>query len=300
METRNDAAYVESQLDVMMPEVIREAYPDRTYAAAFPLAKGLNPGAISVTYRFGKGVGRAQIVEGSSSEVPLVEYGVQPFTSALRLIRLAFEYSQEDVRQGQFAGEPLDRQKAITCQEGHEEEIDRLAWVGSSAHQVYGLVNHPNILRIVTSTTLDSSSTPANILAVLNLAIAKMTALTNGIEQPDCLALPPAQHKYLHQTPYSSTGAGDARTIAEVFRAGNPEIKQIMAVHWLGSAAGTVSANTMVVFNRARAKVEHLLAMAPTRNPVAFDGTVYRVVMESKSGGLRVHKPFSVLAVEGI
>ena len=40
--------------------------------------------------------------------------------------------------------------------------------------------------------------------------------------------------------------------------------------------------------------------MVPTRNPVAFDGTFYRIVMEAKSGGLRIHKPFSVLALQGI
>lgn len=300
MEIRNDAAYVEQQLNGFMPDVIMEAYPQRTYSRAFPLAQGLSPGMISVTYLHGKGVGQARIVDGASRDVPLVEFDVTPFTAPLKLIRLGFEYSQEDVRQGQFAGQPLDRQKALVTMEGMEEEIDRLAWVGRSSRQVYGLANHPNILRIATSTTFDSTSTPAQILEKMNLAVAKMHGLTNGIEVPDAVALSPEEHKYIHQTPFSSTGAGDVRTIADVFRAGNPEIKEILSVHWLASSSGAVTSNTMVVFNRARAKLEHLLAMVPTRNPVAFDGTFYRIVMEAKSGGLRIHKPFSVLALQGI
>lgn len=301
MEIRTDAGYVDQQLNAFMPEVVMEAYPDRTYSRAFPLATGLSPGMTSVTYMFGKGVGAARIVEPTSREVPLVEFDVQPFTAGLRLIRLGFEYSQEDIRQAQFAGGAgLDRNKALVTMEGMEEKIDRTAWVGDSPRQLYGLANHPNILRIVTSTTFDANSTPTNILAAMNLAVAKGNALTNSVETPDAIALPPEEHKYIHQTPYSVSGAGDVRTIAEVFLAGNPEIKEILKVHWLSSGSGAVSSNTMMVFNRSRAKVEHLLAMVPTRLPVAWDGTVYRVVMEAKSGGLRIHKPFSVLALEGI
>lgn len=299
-QVRVDAAWVEEQLSLLMPEIIAEDYPERTYSRAFKTPGGLSPGMQSVTHLHSRGTGKARIVDGNSREVPLVGYDVQPRTTPVKLIRLGFDYTQHEVRQGQFAGVPLDREKARVCMEGHEEQIDRMAWAGDSARQVFGLVNHPNILRLVTSTTIDSSSTPAQILAALNLALAKQTALTNGIEKPDCLALPPEQAKYIAQTPYSATGAGDVRTIAEVFLAGNPEIKEIMPVYWLAASSGAVSSDVMVAFNRSQAKIQHMLAMVPTRNPVAWDGVAFRVVIESASGGLMIAKPFSVIVTEGI
>lgn len=299
-QVRQDAAYVEQELNVLHPEVIEESYPERTYSKVFPLAPGLSPGATSVTYRQAKSVGVAKIVEPGSRECPLVEYNVYPITAPLKVLRLGLEYDTEDVRQGQLTGRPLDRDRFIAVQEGHEQQIDSLAWIGLTAKGLYGLVNHPNILRLVTATTFDANSTPTAILAALNLKVAKMINLTRGIEKPNTCAFPPEQHKYLSSTPfYNTVNAGGVRTIMEVFMAGNPEIDQCLSVPWL-EGAGTGSSDVCVCFNRLRTKIEHLLALVPTRNPVAFDGIVYRSVVESKSGGLQVKKPFSVIVLEGI
>lgn len=298
-QVRQDAAYVEQELNAMAPEVVAEAYPERTYSRAFPLAAGLSPGMDSITYRHAKAVGTAKVIEPGSREVPLVEYDVIPVTARLKVIRLGMEYDTEDVRQGQHTGRPLDRDKYITVLEGHESKIDALAWVGETAKSLYGLTNHPNILRLVTSTTFDANSTPAAILAALNLMSAKMIALTNGIEKPNTLALSDEDHQYISATPFSQAGSGDTRSILEVFQKGNPMIDLIIPVHWL-KAAGVGGTSAAVMYNRAKAKVEHLLAMVPTRNPVAFDGVVYRSVVESKSGGVQVKKPFSVIMLEGI
>lgn len=298
-QVRSDAAYVEQEVDILMPEVIMEAYPDRTYGQAFSVAPGLSPGAKTVTYRHAKGVGVAKFVDPGSREVPLVEYGVTPNTVPLRLIRLGTEYDTEDVREGQLTGRPLDRDKLIIVGEGMEQLIDETAWIGSPARGIYGVSNHPNILRIVTSTTFDSNSTPAAILAAMLLPVSKMVSLTKGIERPNTFALPHDQHEYVSSQPYSAAGSGDTRTILEVFLASQKQIDLVLPVHHL-EGAGTGGADLGVYYNRLRTKVEHLLAMRPTRNPVAFDGTNYRVVFEAKTGGTSVKKPFSVIAIEGI
>ena len=296
---RIDSAYVEQELDLMVPELIGEAYPDRTYPMVFPVEPGLSPGIQSVTYRFSKAVGQAKIVEAGSREVPLVDIDVIPVTVPVKVIRLGLEYDTEDVRAGQLTGRPLDRDKMVVVLEGHEAKIDQTAWVGDSRSGIFGIISHPNVLRLVTSTTFDSASTPANILAALNLLVQKQIALTNGIERPNTLALSHEEFQYISSTPYSSTGSGDTRTILEVFKAGNPGVDQVFGVHWL-AGAGVGSTNVCVAFNRARQKLGHLLAMVPTRNPISFSGVVYSAVYESKTGGIQVKKPYSVIVMEGI
>ena len=298
-EYRTDAAWLEQELDRLMPEVIRETYPQRTYSRVFPLAPGLDPGMRSVTYEHAKGVGIAKFVEPNSGESNLVEYNVAPETAVLGLLSLDFEYTTEDVRASRFTGRPLERDKLETCLEGHEAAIDQTAWVGNTDRKIYGLVNHPNILRLVTSTTFDSSSTPAQILAALNLMAAKQNALTLGVEQGNTLALSHEAYKYIATTPYSSTGSGDTRTILEVFKAGNPEIDEVIPVHWL-QTAGYGSTAVAVLFDRSASKLEHLLAMPPTRNPIEIRGRKFIQTVDSKTGGLKVKKPFSVIVLEGI
>ena len=298
-ENRTDAAFVEQEVDILMPDVILEAYPDRTYGQAFSVAPGLSPGAKTVTYRHAKGVGVAKFVDPGSREVPLVEYDVVPNTVPIRLIRLGAEYDTEDVREGQLTGRPLDRDKLVIVAEGHEALIDETAWVGSPSRGIYGVANHPNILRLVTSTTFDSNSTASAILAAMLLPVSKMVSLTKGIERPNTLALPHEQHEYVSSTMYSQAGSGDTRTILEVFLASQKQIDLVLPVHHL-EGAGVGSEDVAVYYNRARTKIEHLLAMRPTRNPVAWDGTNWRVVYESKTGGCSVKKPFSVIDLEGI
>ena len=298
-QVRNDAAWLENELDVQMPEVIREAYPQRTYAAVFPLEPGLDPGMKSVTYLHAQGVGTAKFVEPTSRKVPLVEFDVIPETVVLSTLRLGFEYTSEDVEAGRFTGRPLDRDKMLTTMEGHEKAIDETAWIGSPSRKIYGIANHPNAIRLATSTTFDANSTPAAILAALNLMSAKQDALTLGSEEGNTLAISRAAYKYIAQTQYSVSGSGDTRTILEAYRAGNPQIDMVVGVHWL-STAGAGSSAVAVLFDRSRNKIGHLLALRPTRDPIAWDGTVYRQVVRSKTGGVKAKKPFSIVILEGI
>lgn len=298
-QVRADSLYIDQQLDVMAPDVIKEAYPERTYSKAFAQAKGMSPGMASITYRHARGVGVAKIVEGTSREIPLVGIDVSPVTVPVKLIRLGMEYTTEDVRQGQFTGMPLDREQFMFVMEGHYAKIDEVAWVGDTASSIYGLANHPNILRLATSVTFDSNSTPAQILAALNLMKAKQVSLTRGIERFNTLAISDEEYQYISSTPFSASGSGDTRTILEVYLAGDKDVDLVLPIHWL-RAAGVGSTNMAIGFNRGSAKVEHLLAMAPVRQPTTLSGVVFLSVVESKTGGLAIHKPFSVIALEGI
>lgn len=298
-QVRADSLYIDQQLDVMAPDVIRQAYPKRTYATVFKKSKDVKPGMRSVTYRHMKGVGVAKIIEPTSREIPLVGLEVTPHTVPVHTTILGMEYSTSDVRQGQFTGMPLDREQFLTVMEGHYALIDELAWIGRTENEIVGLANHPNILRIVTSVTFDSNSTPAQILGQLHLMTAKMNSLTRGIEQMNTLGLSDEEYKYIAQTPYSTTGSGDMRTILEVFQAGNKEVDLVLPIHWL-RAAGVGSTNMAIGFDRSETKVEHLLAMEPTRQPTTLQGRFYTSFVESETGGLAIHKPFSVIALEGI
>ena len=298
-QVRNDAAWLEQELDKVMPEIIAEAYPQRTYGQVFPQEPGLDPGMKSVTYEHARGVGVARFVEPNARGANLVEFDVTPETAVLGVLELDFEYSTEDVRAGQYTGRPLDRDKMLTCMEGHEAAIDSAAWIGSPNRKIYGIANSPNVLRLATSTTFDANSTPAAILAALNLMVAKQKALTLGIERGNTLAMSIEAHTYIAQTPYSATGSGDTRTIMEVFMAGNKQVDLCIDVHWLGTA-GVGSTAVAVLFDRSRSKIGHLLAMRPTRNPIAFNGKKYLQTVESKTGGVKVKKPFSIIILEGI
>ena len=299
VKVRSDAAWLQQQLDLMMPEIIKEAYPKRTYGQVFALESGLHPGMKTVTYQHAKGVGVAEFVEPNSNKTNLVEFDVTPETASLSVLDLGFEYSMEDVRAGQYTGQPLDKQKIFLCMEGHEAKIDKTAWVGETSRKIYGLANHPNALRLVTGTTFDANSTPVNILAALNLMASKQDNLTIGIEEGNTLAMSRAAYRYIASTPYSAAGSGDTRTILEAFLAGNQQIDQVLPIHWLNTA-GTGSSAVAILFDRNRSKIRHLLAMRPTRNPLTFTGRKYRQIVESKTGGLKLLKPFSVIIMEGI
>lgn len=299
MQERLDSLYIEQQLDVLQPEIIRESYPERTYQRAVAQAPGLSAGASSVTYRFMNYVGTAELKADGSNELPLMNAQVIPRTVNLYYIKLGMTYTLEDVDRSRTTGQPLDRDLTIGVLEGHEEKIDEVCWLGHDQSGLEGLANSAHTLKMAQAVTFDSSSTPSAIVSAINTALGKIPSVTRGVESAKMIALPVEEWTYIHQTPYSSTGAGDVRTIAEVVRAGNPEIRDIMKVHHL-STAGTGSTPAMLCWDPDRTKVEHLLAQRPTRMPVAYDGAEYKVPFHSKTGGVKWKKPKSAILVEGI
>jgi hypothetical protein len=125
------------------------------------------------------------------------------FTGNIAALGNGFSYSIQDLRAAQSVqlgvGRPLDQLRAEAARFVHEIKVDDVAAYGSTARNLKGFVNHPDIPDITVSagggawTTALAANTVANnviIIADLNKLVNSPEQTTLGIEKPNTLVLP--------------------------------------------------------------------------------------------------------------
>ncbi len=163
---------------------------------------------------------------GLANDAERVVIGTSEKTSPVHEFGVAYGYGRKELAIAAKLGMALDDIKARVAMEAYETCVDELACYGDQGAGLTGLLSPGNgVPRINSTTAIDSSSTPLEIMRLLNDAASSVVLHTEERVTPDTLALPLKAYQYIFSTPFSTT---DSRSILTVFLTNNPYIRQVI------------------------------------------------------------------------
>ncbi|HEY9301268.1 MAG TPA: major capsid family protein [Phormidium sp.] len=309
MPDNSYSLYVSEQLRVVRREVIEYPLPE------FPLANGLivpratgnnaiPRGATSYLYYLRTFVGEAKIIANPADDLPTVDLYTFPMTGVVHDVGDSYRYSDKDLENAQFAGQNLTSSKALAAKEAAFVKLEKIGYLGDSAYNLQGFMNHPNVpIATVLNDGANNSTQWRNKTAIQVLRdLRDMSAavpIESGMrETADTLLIPSIQDFYLGQT--FTNPLNPQTTLKEAFfkTQGADGIQNIQQVPWLSGAFN--GQDVAIVYKRREDKVKlHVPIPFYAKNPQE-SGFSWRVPCRLTTGGVELTFPLSARIFVGI
>lgn len=276
-----------------------------------PVSTEAGPAAETITYRQYDEVGVAKLISNYADDLPRVDVKAKEFSTPVKSVGDAYGYNVQEIRASAAANKNLPTRKATAARKAVDQKTNRIAWMARSDDGINGgltgLIYNPNVTKgTVTQRGGDyvfADKTAEEILADLNELVDDVIAITNGVEIPDTVLLPIAQHSLISSTYRSATSD---LTILEAFLKNRPYITKVDWVaefHNVNPIPSTgVASNTdiMMAFRRDPDALTLEIPQPFEQFEVERRGLEYVVPCHSRCGGVIVYYPLSVNIVEGI
>lgn len=302
-EFHNDAdtIFFARELEAVKKKTYDQKYSNLNALKLFDMSSEVHPGAKTVTFRSYGSVGMAKTVANYATDFPRVDVIGEEHTAKIATGGAAYGFSVDDLRSAQMTGKPLSAMKASAVRRAMDEYVNRIVFKGDKAAGVVGLLDNPNIGSFTvpndgkSSSTKFKDKTPLQILRDMNDAVASVSKATNDIENPNTIAMPPEQYRYISSTPYSDVVAD---SILEVFKRNNPGITVMKANELAGAGAGGLDLMLVYVKDADHQTVE--IPLPFYQHTVQQKGLEFEIPCEVKTAGLLCYYPLSMTKVAGI
>jgi len=305
----NEGVFFARELEHVKAQSYDVQYPELTATKNIPVSSEAGPGAETITYQQYDSVGFAKIISNYATDLPRVDLKGKEFTAKVKSIGASYGYSIQDIRAARMAGKPLEQRKANAVRRANDQEVNRIAYFGDSAHGLVGLINHPNItsstlptdgtLNVTTAGTAAAAKfinkTPAQVLRDLNGMVAKVLELTQNVERPDTLTLDHETHADLSTRPRSDNSD---TTILEFFLKNSPYVKNVEVVPEL-NGAGTGDTNVVMMYKKSPDKLTLEIPQPFEQFPPQAEGLEFVIPCHSRCAGVIVYYPLSIIKAEG-
>lgn len=218
--------FLDQQLTQISKRLIEIDLPELHLASgkSINVSNDILPGATYYQYYRLTPLGQAKLMLPGATDIPTLSYYQEAEQVEVYPIKMAFEYTKDDLLAAEFSGLSLDRRAPEDCRNAIFFELDRIAWTGHDQANITGLASDPNVTSLVfqangnqnggTNSTKWEHKTEEQIFKDLNDLAAVVPSQTFNTFYPKVLALPPQQTKLLSQRYYP---AGTTQTIAEAF-----------------------------------------------------------------------------------
>ena len=179
--------FVLSQRSQIETEILKKEYPAIRYPEFVPVDTSANPYAASVTFFSQDSQGKAKMMNGKGDDVPLVNVQRQKFETTVGTAGIGYCFSLEEIGAAQMTGQALSSDGAEAARMAYEQLVDEVAMVGANGDD--GLLTMAGIDEVAASKTI-VTSTPDEILTLVNNQLADIEADTLGIELVDTIIFP--------------------------------------------------------------------------------------------------------------
>lgn len=276
--------------------------PENNAMKIFPVATDTNPGAKTITFQSFDSVGMADIIANYADDLKRADVVGTEETIKIYAIGNAYGYSTDDIRAAQMTGRPLPAMKALAARRAHDALINKLAFKGDKAHNIIGIIDHPNISEYVVPNTGEGSKTEwkyksaDQILDDMNAMAALPVDVTEGVEIPDSMALALDCYNIIAT---KKVPDANGKTVLKYFLETNPYVKNVHPVHEL-KGAGSEGKNVGLVYRKDKAALELNLPLAFIQYAPQMKNLEYVIPCESKTAGIIVFYPLSICKAVGI
>lgn len=284
-------------------------YPEFTSTKTIPVSTDAGPGAESITYYQYDEVGFAKIISNYATDLPRVDLVGKMFNSPIKSIGTSYGYSIQDIRAAQMAGKPLQQRKANAARRANDQEANHIAYFGDDENGLYGLFTHPNITTYVLPTdgTLNGvtagtaaaaqfvNKTPDQVLRDLTGMLNTVVTLTKSVERPDTLLIPYDVHGDIGTRPRSDNSD---TTILDFWIKNNPFVKNVEVVPE-AQGAGTGGTDLCLIYKKDPDKLTLEIPQMFEQFPPQPEGLEFVTACHSRSGGVIIYYPLSIIITEG-
>ena len=297
----DDGIFFARQLEHIQAKSADKKYADIIFRSVFPVSHECPEGAQTITVRSYDRVGIAKIISDYATSLPRADISGKEYSIPVKQLGNSYGYTTREIRAAKLTGLPLDARRSGAAMAGHEEAMNRIAWLGDADAGLIGLLTAAGIPTATVATKAATGTdwigaTPDEILYDLNNAVSTMRSTTLMKESPTRLLLPPAKENILRSTRVSV--ASDT-SIMDWFLRANGYIKEIMPINEL-TGAGTGGVDVMVVYNPDPENLTVEIPMEPKQLPPQQKGLEWEIPVEAEFGGLLIRYPLSVAIWEGI
>lgn len=279
------------QLKQILNRQYEEAYPETNALALFPVTTEIAPTTRVFEYHIFDGVTMAKIIADYADDLPLVDANAALETGRVFRFGNAWQISLDEIKTGAALGSSLSDRKAALAREGHESLINELVFVGSAAHKIVSVFNHPNITKVTSATGAWADSEKAS--EELQGLIDKMEELTKGKHKVTDIVIPPSQRKVLSKRMPETT-----MSYLQWFQEQNNGIT-ISSISELEDIDGA-GTKAILAYEKNPLNMSIEIPEAFNMLPMQPKDLHFKVPCTSKATGLIVYRPLSMIMLTGV
>ena len=304
---RTDAVnygFPENSFRHVSSEVLRDKNPAWRWATRLiPVSSEVAAGAEEILYSRVSytsewtlmGSGSSNNIGQSDFQANNIEYKADYFESS-------FQYTVADIdrlAQAHSTGNVptainIVREKTEAVMRGWIQKKNRIFSQGLASRGLFGVLNHPDLLRFTVSTRLGNTNSAVNNLALLNKMESTILDESNGEESADMLVLPIKVLSELSQQIFDTTAA---KSVLRQFLENSFTVKEADYAPEL-KGTGTDGTDVGVMYNRSPEKIQACIPKEITFMPPQQWGNGYYVFCHGKVSGVHVKYPLSAIVME--
>jgi hypothetical protein len=296
----NGGLYARQLVVATLEELFRYEYRRTPWASGelISISNAMNEGAREVSWFALGDVGSAGLVADNATDIPVADIQGDMSINKVATIATAVQFSTQDIRSAAMQGLfDISVEKARAAREAHDRKLDELIRFGDSPLGLAGVCNAPGSF-VVTATNGNwaSSATAAQIVSDFTQAYSAIFDGTDGVEEPDTAVLPSAVWTRL--STLQNSVASDI-TVLEYLKRAFPSITLWRQDAGL-NAAGAGSTPAMMLYSREQDRLRALMPMVLRPLPLEQHGLVFKMVFESRFGGIATPRPKSIARLDNI
>lgn len=297
----NETVFLARQLEQIRAKSYDIKYAPLDAVSFLPVDTSISEGVEAITYRQYEMFAMAKIVSDYANDFPTADVVAREFASKVKSLGDSYQYSIQEMRAAQFAGVPLEQRKANAARRGIDQKHNAIAKSGSAADGLLGFLNQSNTTAFnvpngAAGTATWATKTPDEIVADMFDIAQGIVTSTKGVEIPDTLLLPLAQHGLISTR---RMGDGSDATILEHFLKASPWVKSVLPWHEL-AGAGTGPTDRMVCYRKDPDALQYIMPVPFEQFAPQQQGMVMKTHCHARTGGVVVYYPLSISYGDGI
>lgn len=273
------------QLEYVKTKTYDVLYLEAEFRKHLPISNETPTGATSVTWRQFNWNGEAKIIHSYARDFPRVDLSAKEETTILHSVGSSYGYSIQDLRASQMAGIPLDTRKGQAARTAIELQLDSIAALGSSSHNLVGFAKNSGVNLITATTGGWSSASFDTVLADLLIMVRTVMSQSTMRHRPNVIFLPTASFLYASSV---TGGVESKRTAVSAFHEIYPDIE---VVPWprLDSANASNNGGRAVVGEVNPINVEVDIPQDFEQFPPQATGMEFEIFCHARTGGTRIY-----------
>lgn len=299
-----DTPWIESEIEAVQIASVEARTPSQDVRQFIPTNTQIGRNAEVFKYFVLDRVGSARIIAAESDDLPMVDVSMIERVGHIRKIGDAYKWNIFDDLQPAAQGRrSLPQERAATSRTAFDNLLKRIAMVGSTKHNLLGMLNQPN----ATLLPLDDGAggagwinkTPDEILIDLFAMEDAITSATNDEEKPDVLILPKASRDLLVRTRMGDTSE---TSLLEYYLETSEHIKTKAQVRTYSGlvGAGVGGVDRAVMYRNSPEVLSLVVPMDFTPLPPERRNLVFIVNNIGKTGGVILTRALGMVYGDGV
>jgi hypothetical protein len=148
-----EGTFLQRDLEFLDPQVYENLYQDKTqWERLFPQRELSAPGMDTYRYQMTDFTGEADFGSDGANDTPMVNNKGEWYTKLVHKLHLGYNYTIDELRAHIFGNRPLETQRIDAVIKGYQQKMHKIIWDGDAAHDIDGVLNHPNVTNVVAPT----------------------------------------------------------------------------------------------------------------------------------------------------